>query len=131
MQIAGDLLQRNADNKLRQDGIVATGYLAIARRFGHDIDADMHLTIEDTIDNLGKAYLGLTVSCARCHDHKYDPITADDYYALYGILQSTRLSYPDANRRGNRRIWCRCFPKTSEKRSWHRGERGRLSSIVK
>ena len=77
-QIAGDILaaQRPA-GEVRRRAIVATGYLAIARRFGHDIDKDMHLTHEDAIDTLGKALLGLTIGCARCHDHKYDPITAE------------------------------------------------------
>jgi len=88
-QLAGDLLPDAS-----ADSIVATGYLAIARRFGHDIDKSMHLTYEDAIDNLGKAFLGLTISCARCHDHKHDPITARDYYALYGVLDSTRFAYP-------------------------------------
>ena len=48
----------------------------------------------DTIDTLGKAVLGLTIACARCHDHKYDPITSRDYYALYGIFDSTRYPFP-------------------------------------
>ena len=54
----------------------------------------MHLTHEDGIDTLGKAFLGLTLGCARCHDHKYDAITARDYYALYGILDSTKFAFP-------------------------------------
>ena len=54
----------------------------------------MYLMYEDTIDNLGKAFLGLTISCARCHDHKHDPIAMRDYYALYGVFDSTRFSFP-------------------------------------
>src|SRR5262249_33078445 len=52
-----------------------------------------HLTIDDTLDNLGRSVLGLTMSCARCHDHKYDPIPTADYYALYGIFDSTRYPF--------------------------------------
>src|SRR5262249_35173169 len=58
------------------------------------VTQDHHLTIEDSIDTLGKSILGLTIACARCHDHKYDPITTADYYALYGILDSTRYPFP-------------------------------------
>ncbi len=93
-QIAGDLLVSRSRAE-RFDKIVATGYLANARRFGSNLDDyPWHLTIEDTIDNLGRTFLGLSVSCARCHDHKFDPITAEDYYGLYGILQSTRYPWP-------------------------------------
>ncbi len=53
----------------------------------------MHLTIEDAIDTTGRAFLGLVLRCARCHDHKYDPVTREDYYALYGIFASTRFPY--------------------------------------
>ncbi len=94
LQIAGDLLKQSAVENERIEGIIATGYLAIARRFGHDINKDIYLTYEDVIDNLGKNFLGLSLGCARCHDHKYDPINAQDYYALYGILQSTRFPFP-------------------------------------
>jgi hypothetical protein len=94
MQLAGDLIADDSDPQTRAEGIVATGYLAIARRYGHDSDKDMHLTYEDVIDNLGKNFLGLTLGCARCHDHKYDPVSAEDYYALYGIFESTRFAFP-------------------------------------
>ncbi len=103
MQLAGDILFDKADTKQRREGIIATGYLAIARRFGHDIEKDMHLTLEDVIDTLGKNFLGLTTGCARCHDHKYDPITAADYYALYGIFSSTRFSFPGCEPKGQPR----------------------------
>lgn len=91
-QIAGDLLPYR-DEEDRWEKIVATGYLAIARRFSVRPERNMHLTIEDTIDNLGKVVLGLSINCARCHDHKYDPISAKEYYALYGIFASTRYPF--------------------------------------
>ncbi len=93
-QIAGDLLAAAGPSDQYAERVVATGYLAIARRFGHDIDKDMHLTLEDTIDTLGKSVLGLTLGCARCHDHKNDPVSARDYYGLYGIFESTRFAFP-------------------------------------
>ncbi len=92
-QIAGDLLAVQGPPEQAADKIIATGYLAIARRFGHEIEKDMHLTFEDTLDTVGKSVLGLTIGCARCHDHKYDPISSRDYYGLYGILQSTRFPF--------------------------------------
>ena len=99
LQIAGDILGGTSHH----DGLVATGYLAIARRFGHDIDKDVHLMHEDLIDNLGKNFLGLTTGCARCHDHKYDPVSSDDYYALYGILAGTRFPFPGCEAKGQPR----------------------------
>jgi hypothetical protein len=81
--------------KSRQEKVIATGYLAISRRFGSR-NKEMNLTIDDTIDNIGKAFLGLSVSCARCHDHKFDPIPQRDYYALYGMFNSIRYSFPGA-----------------------------------
>ncbi len=89
-QLAGDLLPQRTNDQL-----IATGYLANARRFGSRVDDyPTHLTIEDTIDNFGRTFLGLTINCARCHDHKFDPIAAADYYALYGIFNSTRYPWP-------------------------------------
>src|SRR6185369_12195906 len=82
-----------ASEAQRFEQIIATGYLAISRRFS-SMGEEPHLTMEDTIDNLGKGLLGLTLGCARCHDHKYDPVPAEDYYALYGIFESTRYAFP-------------------------------------
>lgn len=93
-QIAGDILAGKGSPEKHASRVVATGFLALARRFGHDIDKDMHLTHEDSIDTIGKAFLGLTLGCARCHDHKYDAVTMKDYYALYGILDSTKFAFP-------------------------------------
>ncbi len=94
-QIAGDLLESKTEEE-RWKRIVATGYLAISRRIGVGPHRLRHITLEDTIDNLGKTFLGLSVQCARCHDHKFDPIPTADYYSLYGILDSSIFPHPGA-----------------------------------
>lgn len=93
-QLAGDLLPADSQaEKERQT--IATGYLAMARRFGSLVETyPWHLTIEDTIDNVGRTMMGLTLACARCHDHKFDPVTTRDYYGLYGIFESTHYAFP-------------------------------------
>jgi hypothetical protein len=90
-QIAGDLLQFK-DDEDRAEKLTATGYIANSRRFGQT-DSEFYLTIDDTIENLGKAVLGLSTGCARCHDHKFDPIPTRDYYALAGIFKSTKYAH--------------------------------------
>jgi hypothetical protein len=91
-QIAGDLLPAKSEAE-KWEHTVATGYVAIAKRFSVKPENYKYLTIDDTIDNLGKTFLGLSIACARCHDHKYDPIPSRDYYALYGILDSSRYPF--------------------------------------
>jgi hypothetical protein len=93
-QLAGDLMGGDSPEQTKSR-LIATGYIANARRFGSRVsDYPQHLTIEDTIDNLGRTFLATTINCARCHNHKFDPITAEDYYALYGIFNSTRYPWP-------------------------------------
>ena len=96
-QLAGDLLESKTEAE-RQRRIIATGYLAIARHFGGG-DGEPHLTFEDVIENTGRAFLALSINCARCHDHKFDPISSRDYYALYGIFASTRFPHPGSEGR--------------------------------
>lgn len=104
-QIAGDILARQyfkssgeplaAEAEARyREMHVATGFIAISRRFGFDVENYHHLTIQDTLDTIGQAVLGLSLGCARCHDHKYDPVNMSDYYAWYGIFNSSRYSFP-------------------------------------
>jgi cytochrome c553 len=93
-QIAGDILAAGGARDKFAERLTATGFIAISRRFGFDPQNYQHLTIQDTIDTIGQSMLGLTIGCARCHDHKFDPISSRDYYALYGIFASTNYSFP-------------------------------------
>jgi hypothetical protein len=96
-QIAGDLLA--AESPAEKDRLtVATGLLAVGSKSlnGGNIDLDL---VDDQIDVIGKAVLGLSVSCARCHDHKFDPIPTADYYALAGIFRSTETLYGGSTKR--------------------------------
>ena len=69
--------------------------MAIGKRYGYKPSPDyQHLDFADVIDSVGRSLLGLTIGCARCHDHKYDQITTEDYYALYGMMQSTTWAFP-------------------------------------
>jgi hypothetical protein len=94
-QIAGDIIASTGPETLYASRVTATGFLAIGKRYGYKPSPDyQHLDFADVIDSVGRSLLGLTVGCARCHDHKYDPISTEDYYALYGMMQSTIWAFP-------------------------------------
>ena len=86
-QVAGDLMAA-LDPATARARKIATGFLAMSRRQS----GAEHLRIEDTIDTLGRSVLGLALGCARCHDHKFDPVSHRDYYALYGFFSSSRYA---------------------------------------
>lgn len=92
-QIAGDILAKNGPREKYAEQLVATGFLALSRRYATAPYELWHLTLEDTVDTVGRAFLGLSLRCARCHDHKFDPVTTADYYRLYGIFASTKFPY--------------------------------------
>ena len=98
-QIAGDVLADQGPRERYAERATATGYLAISRRFGFDSENYHHLTIQDTIDTLGQTVLGLSLGCARCHDHKFDAVSMQDYYALYGIFDSSRYAFPGSEQK--------------------------------
>lgn len=91
--IAGDLVAKPRSREKWNESVLGTTFFRLGE-MGHDdciqfreIRTDV---VDNQIDTLTKAFQGLTVSCARCHDHKIDPIPTEDYYALYGILNSSR-----------------------------------------
>jgi hypothetical protein len=90
-QIAGDLLAESEPAK-RDDSIVATGFMAIGpKMLAEDDPVKQQMDIVDEqLDTTCRVFLGLTMGCARCHDHKFDPLAMSDYYALAGIFRSTR-----------------------------------------
>lgn len=90
-QLAGDLLPTENQSE-RNERLVATGVLSLGPKVLAEVDeTKMEMDIVDEqIDTFGKAFLGLTLGCARCHDHKFDPVTAEDYYALAGIFKSSK-----------------------------------------
>ncbi|MEL6106797.1 MAG: DUF1553 domain-containing protein [Planctomycetota bacterium] len=90
-QVAGDLLPAANDDE-RHDNIVASTFLMLGTKMLSERDK-VKLTldvVDEQIDTIGRAFLGMTLGCARCHDHKFDPIATEDYYALAGIFKSTQ-----------------------------------------
>jgi hypothetical protein len=90
-QLAGDLLP-TANEAERHERLIATGFLALGPKVLAEVDEkkmEMDI-IDEQMDTVGRAFMGLTLGCARCHDHKFDPIATHDYYSLAGIFKSTR-----------------------------------------
>lgn len=90
-QLMGDLLPPPEPGGINAAGIVATGVLTLGPWGGIDKKKMLTDIVDDQIDLVGRTLLGMTLACARCHDHKYDPITTKDYYALAGIFLSSHI----------------------------------------
>ena len=90
-QLAGDRLPAGTDAE-HADRLIATGFLVIGpKMLAEDDPVKMRMDIiDEQLDTIGQAFMGLTLGCARCHDHKFDPITMADYYSLAGIFYSTK-----------------------------------------
>ena len=95
-QLAGDLLTASSIEE-RQDQLTATGFLVLGNV--NIVEADKLIMQMDLVDQqvekVGKTFLGMTLNCVRCHDHKFDPITLGDYYGLAGIFSSTDSTYKE------------------------------------
>jgi Protein of unknown function (DUF1553)/Protein of unknown function (DUF1549)/Planctomycete cytochrome C len=98
-QIAGDLLAAGSF-KERDAHIIATGFLALGPKGINERNRESYLLdiADEQIENVGRAVMGLSVGCARCHDHKFDPVTMGDYYALAGIFRSSDARVGISNR---------------------------------
>ncbi len=91
-QLAGDLLPASDSQPLMADRKIATGFLSLGPKVLAEVDeTKMEMDIiDEQVETVGRAFMGLTMGCARCHDHKFDPIRTDDYYAMAGIFKSTK-----------------------------------------
>ncbi len=101
-QLAGDLLEAEDDEE-RAWNLIATGYLALGPKSHQTRDQrqfrlDM---IDEQVDAVSQGMLGLTLSCARCHDHKFDPLPTEDYYAFAGFFMSTETLFGTYRGAGN------------------------------
>ncbi len=91
-QIAGDLLPGSSRMRPTRGSLIATTFLTLGNTNLEEQDkAQLEMdVVDEQLDTLGKAFLAQTIGCARCHDHKFDPIPTRDYYALAGILRNTK-----------------------------------------
>lgn len=95
--LAGDLLKRPRIDKEtgENESVKGPGYLYLTdgQHGPPDLHADEARIFDGMIDTVSKAFLGTTVACARCHDHKFDAVTTADYYSMYGLIRSSRFTY--------------------------------------
>lgn len=91
LQVAGDLEPRDAHGAPNADGLIATTMLSLGPWTGIDRPKRLTDIVDDQLDTISRSFLGLTVACARCHDHKFDPISTADYYGLAGMFFSSRV----------------------------------------
>jgi hypothetical protein len=100
-QVAGDLLPA-ADAQERNNLVTATGFLALTSKPRPQNNPDYALDlVAEQIEVTTTAFMGLTVACARCHDHKFDPIPQREYYSLAGIFESSRMLHGDGGNKNN------------------------------
>jgi Protein of unknown function (DUF1549)/Protein of unknown function (DUF1553) len=92
LQLAADLMDLKDDERRKQ--LPALGFMGLGAQYYKNSDAGKAAAdeLDDRIDTVTRGFLGLTVSCARCHDHKFDPIPTQDYYSLAGVFANTKLS---------------------------------------
>jgi len=102
-QVAGDLLPYDSPEQ-RRDQVMATAFLAIGPKSLNETNDEAFVmdVVDEQIDVTTRAFIGLTASCARCHDHKFDPVPQKEYYALAGIFRSTNTFYGTDASNGNR-----------------------------
>lgn len=125
-QVAGDLMGGESLEQ-RQRRLIATGFLVLGNTNLEEQDKEQLRmnVVDEQLDVIGKAFLAQTIACARCHDHKFDPIRAEDYYAMAGILRGTKTLV-----HANVSDWVeRPLPLGEEKESAYREHEQRLKEL--
>ena len=118
LQVAGDLIPLDDPKLVNTEGHTATGIWGLAHLVeGNDKEKVIADFVDEQLDVLGRTFLGLTVSCARCHDHKFDPITQADYYGLAGIFYSSHIfTFEGKSARTRRRVQARAVLTKAQQR---------------
>ena len=120
LQVAGDLMQPKDGKRFNVDALTATGMWGLAHVVeGNDREKVVADFVDEQLDVLGRTFLGLTISCARCHDHKFDPVRQTDYYALAGIFYSSHsFKFDGESARKRVRIQERAYPTKAKQREF-------------
>jgi cytochrome c553 len=124
LQVAGDLIPLDDPELINTDGFTATGIWGLAHLVeGNDKEKVVADFVDEQLDVLGRTFLGLTVSCSRCHDHKFDPITQSDYYGLAGIFYSSHIfTFKGKSARERDRVQMRAFTTKASQREFELDE---------
>ena len=124
LQVAGDLMSPEDPEQIDVDGLTATGIWGLAHLVeGNDHEKVIADFVDEQLDVLGRTFLGLTISCARCHDHKFDPITQTEYYALAGIFYSSHIfTFRGKSARVRDRVQLRLLHTKSAQRAFEANE---------
>lgn len=111
-QVAGDLLPAPNGAEINRRGLIATGFLALGAKAIAQQDKQKMLydVWDEQLDVTSKAFLGITLACARCHDHKFDPLTQKDYYGIVGMFASTK-NFKDAETHVSKLLFTPLVPK--------------------
>ena len=135
-QIAGDLLPADND-EVRDEQIIASGFLAIGPKSLNERNREKFLmdVVDEQIDVSTRSVMALTVSCARCHDHKFDPIPTEEYYSVAGIFRSTDTLF-GAGGKGSRqatKLWPigKEAPDVAEQRKQHEEQVAEMAKLLK
>ena len=134
LQVAGDLIPLGSAERINAAGFTATGIWGLAHLVeGNDKEKVVADFVDEQLDVLGRTFLGLTISCARCHDHKFDPIAQADYYALAGIFYSSHIfTYKGKSARQRDRVQIRAFTTKTRQREFepHEKQIAKLNSQI-
>jgi hypothetical protein len=129
-QIAGDLMASGTLEQ-RQNRHIATAFLALGNTNLEDQDKEQLRmdVVDEQLDTIGKAFLGQTIGCARCHDHKFDPIPTRDYYAMAGILRNT-ITLIDSNVSNWIELPLPLLPREEQRYQLHEKQQSALKSKI-
>ena len=127
-QLAGDILAAHAEGDAKKRDIVATGFLALGAKAlaQQDKQKMMYDIYDEQVDVTSRAFLGMTMACARCHDHKFDPILTKDYYSMVSMFASTQ-QFADPKSHVSKLLFTPLVPK--EQYTAYKAQQDKMSAL--